>query len=331
MGTSRTLARGQRGDLDVSAATLQSVTAVVVTWNSAADLEPCLTALIEGGREAGVRLDIMVIDNCSSDQTVELVRQEFPSVRLVEAHRNLGFGAAANIGIADATGDAVLLLNPDAHLDPGALGWMLRHLHSEPDLACVAPMHADADGSSESPGRRLPTLVAALTDGTIIERFWPDLPALRSYYMRDDPGGTPEWLSGACLCFRRAALVDVGGFDVGYEMYAEEVDLLRELGTRGWRCAVTRQATIQHRGGASSEQDPVSRERRFFGSRYRYVTNTWGWPVAALLRVFVAATGVLRLLEQVVRLLRPAARADARRELRHIAAVTLWQWTGWRG
>lgn len=331
MGTSRTLARGQRGDPDVSAATLQSVTAVVVTWNSAADIEPCLTALIEGGRAAGAQLDITLIDNCSSDMTVDVVRQRFPSVRLVETHRNLGFGAAANIGIADATGDAVLLLNPDAHLEPGALEGMLRHLEREPDLGCVAPMHAAAEGTSESPGRRLPTLVAALTDGTIIERIWPDLPALRCYYMRDDPGGQPEWLSGACLCFRRAALVDVGGFDVGYEMYAEEVDLLRELGTRGWRCAVTRQATILHRGGASSEQDPVSRERRFFRSRYRYVTKTWGWPVAALLRVFVAVTGVLRLLEQVVRLLRPAARADARRELRRIAAVTLWQWTGWRG
>jgi len=325
------LARGERRDSAVNAAPLQSVTAVVVTWNSAADLKPCLTALIEGGREARLQLDIMVIDNCSSDTTAEIVRQRFPSTRLVEAHRNLGCGAAANIGIAAATGDAVLLLNPDAHLQPGALGWMLRHLASEPDLACVAPMHAVADGTSASPGRRLPTLVAALTDGTIIERFWPDLPALRGYYMRDDPGGRPEWLSGACLCFRRAALVDVGGFDVGYEMYAEEVDLLRELGTRGWRCAVTRQATILHRGGASSEQDPVSRERRFFGSRYRYVTKTWGWPVAALLRLFVAVTGVLRLLEQVVRLLRPAARADARRELRRIAAVTLWQWTGWRG
>ena len=134
----------------------------------------------------------MVVDNCSSDQTVELVRQGFPSVRLVEAHRNLGFGAAANIGIADATGDAVLLLNPDAHLDPGALGWMLRHLDSEPDLACVAPMHAAADGTPESPGRRLPSLVAALTDGTIIERFWPDLPALRDYYMRDDRAVRPS-------------------------------------------------------------------------------------------------------------------------------------------
>lgn len=315
----------------MSSAPLQSVTAVVVTWNSAADIQPCLAGLATAGREAGGQLDIMVIDNDSSDGTVEIVRQRFPSVRLVAAHRNLGFGAAANIGIAEARGDAVLLLNPDAHLEPGALREMLRHLNSEPDLGCVAPMHVATGELAVSPGRRRPTLAAALTDGTIIERFWPDLPALRRYYMRDNAGDEPEWLSGACLCFRRVALVEVGGFDVGYEMYAEEVDLLGELGAHGWRCAVTRNARIRHQGGASSDQDPVSRERRFFHSRYRYVTKTWGWPLAALLRLFVAITSVLRLVEQVVRLLRPAARADARRELRQIAAVTLWQWTGWRG
>ena len=309
---------------------LRSVTAVVVTWNSAADIEPCLAALLATDGGIPGELDIIVIDNDSGDRTVDIVRGRFPQVRLVHAHRNLGFGAAANIGIAEAMSDAVLLINPDAHLEAGALRAMLNHLESEPDLACVAPMHAANGKPAAWPGRRLPTLVAAVTDGTIVERFMPDLPALHRYYMRDGAGDDPEWLTGACLCFRRSALADTGGFDVGYEMYAEEVDLLRELGLRGWRCGVTRNASVRHRGGASSEQDPVSRERRFFQSRYRYVTKTWGWPVATLMRLFVAISGVLRLLEQFARLLRPQARADARRELRQIAAVTLWQWTGWR-
>jgi len=314
----------------VSFATLQSVSAVAVTWNSAADIEPCLNALTAAGSEVPGSLDITVIDNDSSDATAAIVEEHFPDVRLVRAHRNLGFGAAANIGIADARGDAVLLVNPDAHLEPPAVGAMLEHLNGVPDLGCVAPMHVTDGEPPASPGRRLPTLVAALTDGTIIQRFMPNLPALRRYYMQGDENDEPEWLSGACLCFRREALAATGGFDVGYEMYAEEVDLLRELGLRGWRCAVTRNARVVHRGGASSVQDPVARERRFFQSRYRYVTKTWGWPVAGLLRAFVAMTGVLRLLEQVVRLLRPSARAEARGELRQIAAVTLWQWTGWR-
>lgn len=314
----------------MSPAPLRSVSAVVVTWNSAADIERCLSALTARGSEIPGLLDITVVDNDSSDATVVIVDEHFPEARLVQAHRNLGFGAAANIGIADARGDAVLLLNPDAHLEPHSIGAMLEHLNEVPDLGCVAPMHVADGRPAASPGRRLPTLVAAVTDGTMIQRFMPNLPALRRYYMHGDEHDEPEWLTGACLCFRREALAETGGFDVGYEMYAEEVDLLRELGWRGWRCGVTRNAGVAHRGGASSVQDPVARERRFFQSRYRYVAKTWGWPLAALLRVFVAISGVLRLLEQVVRLLRPSARADARGELRQIAAVTLWQWTGWR-
>ncbi len=309
---------------------LRSVSAVIVTWNSTSDIACCLAAVRAAGEEIPGRLDITVIDNDSSDGTADVVRQRFSTARLLQSDRNLGFGAAANIGIAEATGDAVLLINPDAHLVPGALAAMLAHLASAADLGCVAPMQAAAGKPPSSPARRLPTLGAALTDGTIIQRFAPNLPALRRYYMRDSASDEPEWLTGACLCFRRSALVDTGGFDIGYEMYAEELDLLRELARRGWRCGVTRSASVQHRGGASSEQDPVARERRFFHSRYRYVTKTWGWPVAALLRGFVAITGVLRVFEQVVRLLRPATRADAGRELRQIAAVTLWQWTGWR-
>lgn len=314
----------------MSSPALQSVSAVVVTWNSAADIGPCLAVLNEAGSEIPGSLDITVVDNDSADETVAIVRRDFPQVRMVEAHRNLGFGAAANIGIAAAMGDAVLLVNPDAHLETGALGAMLAHLAREPDLGCVAPMHVAGDRAPTSPARRLPTLGAAVTDGTIIERFLPDLPALRRYYMRDAADEDPEWLTGACLCLRRAALVETGGFDVGYEMYVEEVDLLRDLGLQGWRCGVTRDATVRHAGGASADQDPVARERRFFHSRYRYVSKTWGWPVAALLRLFVASTGVMRLLEQVVRMLRPSWRDHARRELRQIAAVTLWQWTGWR-
>ncbi len=310
-------------------AALASVSVVVVTWNSRADVAACLRSVLAAAPEVPGQLDITVIDNASRDATPDLVREVCPEAHLIQAPRNLGFGAAANIGIARAEGDAVLILNPDAELAPGALGAMLRRLHRAPDLGCVAPMHAADGRAPASPARRLPTLGAAFADGTLIQRFAPEAPALRRYYLRDAPHAEPEWLTGACLCFRRAALRAAGGFDPGYFMYAEETDLLRELRRRGWRCAVAADACIRHRGGASSSHDPVARERRFFRSRYRYVAKTWGWPAAAVLRVFVAASGLLRMLEQALRLLRPAARPHARRELRQISAVTLWQWTGW--
>lgn len=309
---------------------LRSVSVVVVTWNSAMDILRCLKSVDVSRLDVALPLDVVVIDNGSVDKTVVLVQEHFPDVLVVSTHRNLGFGAAANIGIARTCGDAVLIINPDACLEEGALRAMIQHLQSLQTLGCVAPLHLALDGRVESPARRFPTLMAAIADGTIVQRFLPQLPALRSYYMSDDTKSDgPDWLVGACLCFRRSALTETDGFDVGYEMYSEEMDLLRELRTNGWCCAVTANARIQHRGSASADQDPIARERRFFKSRYRYVTKTWGWPVAAALRVFVAVSGLVRLLEQIVRMVRPAHRTDARREIRQIATLTVWQWFGW--
>ena len=150
-----------------------------------------------------------------------LVQEHFPDVLVVSTHRNLGFGAAANIGIARTCGDAVLIINPDACLEEGALRAMIQHLQSLQTLGCVAPLHLALDGRVESPARRFPTLMAAIADGTIVQRFLPQLPALRSYYMSDDTKSDgPDWLVGACLCFRRSALTETDGFDVGYEMYS---------------------------------------------------------------------------------------------------------------
>ena len=309
---------------------MNSVSVVIVTWNSASHIRACVTSVRDASDEVLGPLDVVVVDNKSGDGTLQLVGRVFPEVRCVQTHRNMGFGAAANIGISQASGDAVLVLNPDAVLERGALGAMLSHLRDNAELGCVAPMQRGPAGSTIFPGRRFPSLLAAIADGTIIQRFLPDLAALRRYYMVGEHLAEPEWLVGACLCFRRKALLSTGGFDVGYEMYSEEMDLLKELALTGWPCAVTTDAYIFHHGSASADQDPVAREQRFFRSRYRYVSKTWGVPVAVFLRVFVATTGVLRCGEQLLRMCRPSHRKSAVSEIRQIVAVTTWQWFGWR-
>lgn len=313
----------------MSGVLMDSVSVVIVTWNSAGHVVGCLASVVRASDEVLGPIDIVVVDNNSGDDTLQVVQGSFPNVRCVQTHQNMGFGAAANIGISQVSGDAVLVLNPDATLEPGTLGAMLGHLRDTPDLGCVAPMQQGPSGLTISPARRFPTLVAAMADGTIIQRFFPELASLRRYYMVGEHLAEPDWLVGACLCFRRIALVSAEGFDVGYEMYSEEMDLLKALGLSGWRCAVTFDARIYHQGAASADQDPVARERRFFRSRYRYVAKTWGAPAAVFLRLFVATTGILRCGEQLVRMFRPSQRKSAVTEIRQIVAVTMWQWFGW--
>ena len=196
----------------MSAGRMNSVSVVIVTWNSASHIGACVTSVIDASHEVLGPLDIVVVDNKSGDGTLQVVESAFPDVRRVQTHRNMGFGAAANIGISQAIGDAVLVLNPDASLERGSLGAMLSHLRDNSELGCVAPMQRGPSGLTIFPGRRFPSLLAAIADGTIIQRFLPDMTALRRYYMVGEHVSEPEWLIGACLCFRRNALFSTGGY-----------------------------------------------------------------------------------------------------------------------
>ncbi|MCY4111126.1 MAG: glycosyltransferase family 2 protein [Chloroflexi bacterium] len=302
--------------------------AVVVTHQSAGHIGACLEALQADG--AG-ELEIIVVDNRSTDGTAEQVRAQFPAVTLHVTHRNIGYGAAANIGIGLATGDPILVLNADAIIERGTIAAVRARLEADPSFGCVSPVHLDADGSSRSPARAFPSIGAALADGTMLERWLRGSAVLRSYY-RDAavPDAPPDWLDGACLAFRARALRDVGGFDAGYFMYSEELDLHRALRAAGWTCAVEDAAQVRHVGSASAGRDLVARERNFFRSRYRFAGKMWGRPFAVFLRLFVALVNLVRLAEQLLRLLLGRGAPSPRAEAGRIARVTLWQWFGWR-
>ena len=204
-------------------------------------------------------------------------------------------------------------------------------LDADPSLGCVSPVHEDAGNGTQSPARAFPSIGAAIVDGTMLERWLRRSAVLRSYY-RDaaPPDAPPDWLDGACLAFRARALRDIGGFDAGYFMYSEELDLHRSLRAAGWTCAVEDAARVRHVGGASAGRDLVTRERNFFRSRYRLAGKMWGRPFAVFLRLFVALVNLVRLAEQLLRLLLGRGAPSPRVEANRIARVTLWQWFGWR-
>ncbi len=302
--------------------------AVVVTHQSAGHLPACLEALQADG---GGQLEIIVVDNQSSDGTADLVREHFPAVVLRGTHRNIGYGAAANIGIGLASGDPILVLNADAVVERGTIAALRERLDADPRLGCVSPIHVGAGDGRLSPARSFPSIGAAIVDGTMLERWLRGSAVLRAYYRDDVPSGTPpDWLDGACVAFRARALRDVGGFDAGYFMYAEELDLQLALRAAGWSCAVEERARVRHVGGASAGRDVVTRERNFFRSRYRLAGKLWGRPFAVVLRLFVALVNLVRLAEQLVRLLLARDTPSPRVEAQRIARVTLWQWFGWR-
>jgi len=148
---------------------------IVVNWNVCELLRRCLTS-IEANR-GDLSLEAIVVDNASSDDSVSVVEREFPQVHLIASQENLGYVGGNNLGVHEAKGRYLLILNPDTEILGDALQQMVAYLDVHPDVGVVGPQLLNPDGSVQSSRRRFPQLATAFFDG-IPRSGPPDLDAV---------------------------------------------------------------------------------------------------------------------------------------------------------
>ncbi len=258
---------------------------VIVNWNVRDLLRACLRSL-EG---AGCAVEIIVVDNGSSDGSVEMVRAEFPHVHLIPNAENRGFTVANNQGIEVASGRYVLLLNPDTEVVGDALTTMVEFADANPDVGVVGPQLLNPDGSVQSSRRRFPTLATGFFESTWLQPYTPRR-VLTRYYVLDRPDDRMQdvdWVTGAALMARREAIEEVGLLDEGFFMYSEELDWCRRFRAAGWRVVYLPAARIVHHEGKSSEQAIPARHIHFQTSKVRYFRKYHGPLAAETLRWFI--------------------------------------------
>jgi GT2 family glycosyltransferase len=268
---------------------------VIVSWNVRELLRACLTSV----GASTLPTHTVVVDNASADASADMVRTEFPDVTLVAAAENLGFTRGNNEGlrVLGLLGEAdsrrppqpspVLLLNPDAELLPGALETLVAYLAEHPKVGAVGPLLLNSDGSIQSSRRRFPTLLTVLAESTPLEWHWPGNPWARRYRMADvppDSAGPVDWVTGAAMLVRGEVLAALGGFDEGFFMYSEEVDLCRRMLSAGWQVHFVPGARVLHHEGQSSGQVAPQRHLYFQRSRVRYMRKHHGRLVGGLAR-----------------------------------------------
>ncbi len=208
---------------------------VVISYRTPAALRRCLASLPAGS--AAPLEEVLVIDNASCDGSAALVRQGFPSARLLENHRNLGFARAVNQALAATRAPHLLVLNADIEVLPGSIDRLAEHLERTPHAGLAAGALIGAEGELQPSCRRFYTGRAILLRRTPLGRLWPDHPALRQHLMLDWDHASPrvvDWVQGACLLLRRRAALEVGGLDERFFLYFEDVDLCRRLALAGW-------------------------------------------------------------------------------------------------
>lgn len=221
------------------ATTIPELTAVVVAHNSREYIESSLTRLAE------VAERIVLVDAGSSDDSAGLARGMFPNVDVLELD-NVGYGAAANAAIAGSDTDLVLVANADAWPLGDAVARMVTRARADGRIGLVGPALVSPGGV------RQPSLIPFPT------AWWTGRPAVSARPSAHPPAAPgrrrrrPSFLVGAVLLLRRTAFDEVGGFDPGFFMYSEDVDLCWRLHRRGWRIEVVEDAEFVHVGGASS-------------------------------------------------------------------------------
>ena len=283
------------------------LTIIIVSWNVRDLLSRCLHSLVAeaspSGQDLSLRVggslvEIVVVDNASADGSAEMIRAEFPQVRLLVNDDNRGFAAASNQGLALSRGRQLLLLNPDTEVLGDALPAMLRYVDAHPAVGALGPRLCYPDGSLQSSRRRFPTFATGLVESTVVQEWWGDNRILRRYYMADTPDDAiqpVDWVVGACLLVRRETYEQVGGLDEGFFMYSEEMDWCHRIKDAGWEVVYLPTATVVHHEGKSSEQVVPARHIHFQSSKVRYFRKHHGAFQSGMLRRFLLSTYVYQI------------------------------------
>ncbi len=293
---------------------------IIVSWNVRDLLRRCLQSIAAG--QGDLRLDVIVVDSGSVDGSPQMVAQEFPQVHLIACQENVGFPKGNNIGLVQAAGRYIMLLNPDTEVVGAALPRLVSFLDNHPDVGVVGPQLLYGDGRVQSSRRRFPTLATAFLESTWLQPYAPSH-VLRRYYALDLPDAATadvDWVVGAALMTRQEVVAQVGEMDEGYFMYSEELDWCRRMKAAGWRVVYLPASQIIHHEGKSSEQAVTARHIHFHRARLRYFRKFHGVVPAFCLRLFLLASYAYQLLWEAAK-----GVLGHRRDLRWQRVNAYWQ------
>jgi hypothetical protein len=235
---------------------------VIVTYNSQSQIDACLSSL--SSHRPSMEYEVLIVDNDSRDGTVATVRERWPGVHVIETGANLGFAAGCNAGFRHATGEFVLLLNPDTLVPAGALDTLVAHLSARLNAAVVGPRLVDADGRAELSFGAMIGPMAEVRQKLLVEGNERDVPLVRAYVDRvTRRSHEVDWVSGACLLVRRTDAEAVGFLDERYFMYTEDVNFCAAIRARHRRVLFTADTEVVHLRGRSVASVPRAVEAAY--------------------------------------------------------------------
>ena len=221
---------------------------VIVNWNTRDLLQDCLNTVF--GAFGNLKVEVLVVDNASTDNSVEMVKSDFPEVTLFTVTKNLGFAGGNNIALEHAVGRYVLLLNTDTLVHGDVLEQTIEWLDAKPEVGVMGPRVLNTDGTVQASCSAFPSLKYLGLQALGITR----IPKFDNYRMTGWDRSSVrevEVISGAAMFVRRAAIKEIGLLDEAFFFYGEETDWCRRFGAAGWKLVYAPIPEITHFGGGS--------------------------------------------------------------------------------
>lgn len=268
------------------------------------------------------KVQVIVVDNASSDGSVELLREQFPWVVLIENQENIGFARANNQAILLSTGNYMVLLNSDTELQAGALSSLLECISGHPDVGAVGPRMLNPDGTLQNSYGDLPSIWDEILGPYRFDIFTKPWGRVGSMMKPDLGHSLPrdvDRVSFACTMIRRSALEAVGLLDERFQFYSEDYDFFKRLKDSGWRVRFCPTAQVMHHWAGSSKMRSEWALRQLYRSKRLYVAKHFGRRHEAILRIGV----FLRLTTKMILayLSRPILGGEACREYQRYRSV----------
>jgi GT2 family glycosyltransferase len=253
-------------------ATPVEISVVIVAWNAKRYLELCLESLAKTPPLRG--MEVLVVDNASADDSIEMVEAKFPWVKLIKSKENLGFSKGNNVAIRQCQGRYIALVNPDVIVFPGCLDALADFLDQNPSVGNVGPRVFNPDMTQQSTCRRFPTLWNNFCSATSLENIFKGsrlFAGEHMLYFSHDRTLAVDVIVGCFSMIRREAFDEVGLLDEDLFMYGDDVDWCRRARSTGWQVVFNPDARAIHDRGKTTAPFPV----RFAVAQQRSVLHYW--------------------------------------------------------
>jgi len=245
---------------------------LIVNYNTREYLSNCIESIFLS--KADLRLEVIVVDNNSNDNSIELIKSTENKILVIKNDHNLGFSKAVNIGLKKCKGKYVCILNPDTSMKSDCIGGVLKYMDKKEDVGCVSPKIINPNGTLQvSCKRSLPKIRDSFFKLIGIDKIFPDNIFFSRYnllYLDENKTHQVEVISGACMFFRKKTIDRVGSFDESFFLYGEDIDYCHRMNQLKIKVVYLPNYEITHFKGVSAESRPYQVIFEFHDSMIKY-------------------------------------------------------------